>query len=140
MRLFMLLIGLSSAAIAQDSSRSYAAVVCTSEASGPWAQKARGTLTRTRSGGDLAYRFEGEAQTLDWRFVTSAQGHTTVSGPGFLMERFGAAPKPAEGSAESAERSQSVEATGEIRESAGPNRLALLIGSKCPPAKPPRGK
>jgi hypothetical protein len=56
------------------------------------------------------------------------------------MERFGAAPKPAEGSAESAERSQSVEATGEIRESAGPNRLALLIGSKCPPAKPPRGK
>jgi len=63
-----------------------------------------------------------------------------VSGPGFLMERFGAAPKPAEGSAESAEPSQSVEATGEIRESAGPNRLALLIGSKCPPAKPPRGK
>ena len=91
----MLLNGLSSAAMAQDSSRSYAAVVCTSEASGPWAQKARGTLTRTRSGADLAYRFEGEGQTLDWRFV--------------------------------------------IRESAGPNRLALLIGWKCPPAKPPRG-
>jgi hypothetical protein len=138
MRLAVLSIAAASSgvALAQEPPRSYAAVVCTSEASGPWAQKVRGTLTRTRSGADLAYRFEGEGQTLDWRFVTSAQGNTTVSGPGFLMERFGAAPKAAGGSAE---RRQSVEATGEIRESAGPNRLALLIGSKCPPAKPPRG-
>jgi hypothetical protein len=136
MPLAMLWIALSSAALAQDSSRSYAAVVCASEANGPWTQKARGTLTRTRSHANLAYRFEGEGQSFDWRFVTSAQGNTSVSGPGFLMERFGAAPKPGQGSDE---RRQSVEATGEIRESAGPHRLALLIGSKCPPAKPPRG-
>lgn len=126
------------AALAQDASRSYAAVVCTSEANGPWTLKARGTLTRTRSQADLAYRFESAGQAFDWRFVTSAQGNTTVSGPGFLMERFGAAPKSAEGSAQPPERRQSVEATGEIRESAGPSRLALLIGSKCPQAKPPR--
>jgi hypothetical protein len=125
-------------ASAQDAPRSHAAVVCTSEASGPWIEKARGTLTRTRSQADLGYRFEGAGQAFDWRFVTSAQGNTTVSGPGFLMERFGAAPKAAEGSAAAAERRQSVEATGEIRESAGPNRLALLIGSKCPQPKPPR--
>jgi len=122
------------AASAQDAPRSYAAVVCTSEANGPWTEKARGTLTRTRSQADLGYRFEGAGQAFDWRFVTSAQGNTTVSGPGFLMERFGAAPK----AAEPAERRQSVEATGEIRESAGANRLALLVGSKCPQAKPPR--
>jgi len=126
------------AASAQDAPRSYAAVVCTSEASGPWTEKARGTLTRTRSQADLGYRFEGAGQAFDWRFVTSAQGNTTVSGPGFLMERFGAAPKGAEGSGEPAQRRQNVEATGEIREAAGANRLALLIGSKCPQAKPPR--
>jgi hypothetical protein len=72
-------------------------------------------VTRTRSRADLAYRFEG-----------------------FLMERFGAPPRTAEGAAEPAARRQSVEATGEIRESAAPNRLALLIGSKCPQPKPPR--
>ena len=123
---------------AQDAPRSYAAVVCTSEANGPWTEKARGTLTRTRSQADLGYRFEGAGQAFDWRFVTSAQGNTTVSGPGFLMERFGAAPKGAEGSGEPPEHRQSVEATGEIRESAGASRLALLIGSKCPQARPPR--
>jgi hypothetical protein len=125
-------------ALAQDAPRSYAAVVCTSEANGPWTEKARGTLTRTRSQADLGYKFEGAGQAFDWRFVTSAQGNTTVSGPGFLMERFGGAPNAAAGSADPAERRQSVEATGEIRESAGANRLALLIGSKCPQAKPPR--
>ena len=78
-------------ASAQDAPRPYAAVVCTSEANGPWTEKARGTLTRTRSRADLAYRFEGAGQTFDWRFVTSPQG----------------------------------------------NRLALLVGSKCPQAKPP---
>ena len=136
MQLSALWIALSSAAMAQDAARSYPAVVCASEGNGPWTQKARGTLTRTRSQANLAYRFDGEGQSFDWRFVTSAQGNTTVSGPGFLMERFGAALKPAEGSPEAAERRQSVEATGEIRESAGPNRLALLIGSRCPRANP----
>src|SRR4029077_17687861 len=86
------------AASAQDAPRSYAAVVCPSEANGPWTEKARGTLTRTRSQADLGYRVEGAGQAFDWGFVTSAQGNTTVSGPGFLMERFGAAPKAAAGS------------------------------------------
>jgi len=124
-------------AAAQDAPRPYAAVVCTSEANGPWTQKARGTLTRTRSGADLAYKFEGDGQSFDWRFVTSPQGNTTVSDPGSLMERFGVTPKTGEASAEP-ERRQSVEASGEIHEAAGPNRLALLIGTKCPQAKPPR--
>jgi hypothetical protein len=52
------------AASAQDAARSYAAVVCTSEANGPWTEKARGTLTRARSQADLGYRFEGAAQLL----------------------------------------------------------------------------
>jgi hypothetical protein len=86
-------------------------------------------------GGERAVDAEG-ARHADPHEV--AQGNTTVSGPKFLMERFGAAPKAAEGSG-AAQRRQSVEATGEIRESAGPARLALLIGSKCPQAKPPRG-
>jgi hypothetical protein len=131
-------IGCAAAAFGHDAPRPYAAVVCTSEANGPWTLKARGTLTRTGSQADLAYRFESAEQSFDWRFVTSAQGNTTVSGPGFLMERFGAAPKAGEGSPAPAERRQSVAATGEIRESAGPARLALLISSKCPQAKPPR--
>jgi hypothetical protein len=95
------------AASAQDAPRSYAAVVCTSEANGPWTEKVRGTLTRTRSQADLGYKFEGAGQAFDWRFVTSARGNTTVSGPGFLMERFGAAPKGAEGAAP-AERRRSA--------------------------------
>jgi hypothetical protein len=33
----------TSAVLAQDAARSYAAVVCTSEANGPWTEKARGT-------------------------------------------------------------------------------------------------
>ena len=34
--------------IADDASRQFAAVVCVSEAGGPWSFKARGTLTRTK--------------------------------------------------------------------------------------------
>lgn len=119
-------------ALAQGSSRAYAAVVCASEASGPWALKARGTLTRTKSESELAYTFEGAGQAFDWRFATSPQGNTTVSGPGFLMERFAAAPQSAQPLSSPPERRQSVEATGEIRESAGASRLVLLVGSKCP--------
>jgi hypothetical protein len=44
------------------------------------------------------------------------------------MERFGAASQPAE-------RRQSIEATGEIREYAGRSVLVLLIGTKCPAAR-----
>ena len=53
-----------------------------------------------------------------------------MSGPGFLMERFGVSPKGAP--SQPGQRRQSVEATGEIRESAGPNSLALLIRTDCP--------
>jgi hypothetical protein len=45
-------------ASAADASRPYGVVICTSEAKGPWTLKARGTLTRTRSGTELVYRFE----------------------------------------------------------------------------------
>lgn len=114
-----------------QASRQHVAVVCTSAAGGPWTQKALGTLTRTKkSERELVYRFKSADQAFDWRFVTSPQGNTTVSGPGLLMERFGPAPKSA--SSQPGPRRQSVEATGEIRESAGPNSLALLIRTDCP--------
>jgi hypothetical protein len=133
-------------AFAKDSSRPYGVVVCTSEAKGPWTLRARGTLTRTKSETELIYRFESSEHAFDWRFITTPQGHTTVLSPGFLMERFNALPKQpeasprvprgpinaAESSSQPPMRRQSVEATGEIREYAGPNALVLLIGSKCP--------
>ncbi|HEY7240768.1 MAG TPA: hypothetical protein VH600_16455 [Burkholderiales bacterium] len=112
-------------------SRQHVAVVCTSVAGGRWTQKALGTLTRTKkSERELVYRFKSADQAFEWRFVTSPQGNTTVSGPGFLMERFGVTPKGAPSQA--GQRRQAVEATGEIRESAGPNSLALLIRTDCP--------
>ena len=118
-------------AFGQATSRQHVAVVCTSAAGGPWTQKALGTLTRTqKSDRELLYRFKSADQAFEWRVVTSPQGNTTVSGPGFLMERFGAVPKGA--SSQPAQRRQSVEATGEIRESAGPASLALLIRTDCP--------
>ena len=118
-------------ACAQATSRQHVAVVCTSAAGGPWTEKALGTLTRTKkSERELVYRFKSADQTFEWRFVTSPQGNTTVSGPGFLMERFGAVPKGAP--SQPGQRRQSVEATGEIRESAGPASLALLIRTDCP--------
>src|SRR5262249_12993371 len=110
--------------------RQHVAVVCTSAAGGPWTQKALGTLTRTKSEREVVYKFRSADQAFEWRFVTSAQGNTTVSGPGFLMERFGAAPKGA--SSQSGQRRQSVEASGEIGESAGSASLALLIRTDCP--------
>jgi len=118
-------------ASAADVSSRYGVVICTSEAKAPWTLKARGTLTRTRAGRELIYRFESPDQAFDWRFVASREGHTTVVGPGYLMERFNALPKQLEFSSPSARR-QSVEATGEIREYAGPNALALLIRANCP--------
>ena len=115
-------------ALAASSSRPYGAVVCSSEAGGAWTMKAQGTLTRTKTEGELIYRFESAGHSFDWRFVASPQGHTTALGPGFLMERFGGASQPAE-------RRQSIEATGEIREYAGRSVLVLLIGTKCPAAR-----
>jgi hypothetical protein len=93
--------------------------------------RAQGTLTRTKSAGGLVYRFDSNEHSFDWRLVTSPQGHTTALGPGFLMERFAVSPA----SSKSAERRQSIEATGEIREYAGPDALVLLIGTKCPNAR-----
>ncbi|HEU4353276.1 MAG TPA: hypothetical protein VFR66_15520, partial [Burkholderiales bacterium] len=75
-------------ATADDASRDFTAVVCVSEASGPWALKARGTLTRTRSKNETAYRFKSDAHSFEWRFLASAEGNTTVQGPGYLMDRF----------------------------------------------------
>lgn len=114
--------------VAKDSSRTFDAVVCTSEAKGSWALKARGKLTRTKAERELIYSFESSEQVFAWRLVTSPQGHTTASGPGFLMERFNALPAQPE----PPPRRQTVEATGEIREYAGPHALVLLIRSRCP--------
>jgi hypothetical protein len=120
------LLVVSSSAIADDASRDFTAVVCVSEARGPWMLKARGTLTRTkRPKGETAYSFKSSEHSFDWRFVASAEGNTTVQGPGYLMDRFVPEKK-------SSERSQSLGASGEIRESAGQDVLVLRLSSACP--------
>ena len=113
-------------ASAQDASRRRAAVVCTSAGHGPWTLRARGTLTRTRQDGGMDYRFESAEQVFGWRLVASREGNTTAEGPGFLHERF------APVAANAADRRQSLEATGQIREHDGASALMLRIGSKCP--------
>ena len=125
------LIANATVALAQDSSRQFAAVVCISEATGPWNAKARGTLTRTKSKDELIYHLKVDDQSFSWRFVTNAQGATTATGPGYLLDRFGAgalAPDPAD-------RRQTLYASGEIREFAPQSALLLAIGSKCPAAR-----
>ena len=82
---------------------------------------------------ERAYSFKSSAHAFDWRFVASPQGNTTAQAPGFLMDRFIPAKK-------SGERSQSLGASGEIRESVGPDALMLRVGSACPArASPARG-
>jgi hypothetical protein len=123
----------SSNGITDDAPRQFMAVVCISEAGGPWMLKARGTLTRTKSKSETAYSFKSSEHTFDWRFVASAQGNTTAQAPGFLMERF--IPTKISG-----ERSQSLGSSGEIRESAGAAVLLLRVGSACPArASPAQG-
>ena len=80
--------------------------------------KARGTLTRTKSRSETAYAFKTGEHAFEWRFVVSAGGNTTVQGPGYLMDRFVPEKK-------SRERSQSLGASGEIRESVGQDVLLL---------------
>ena len=136
-------------ATAETSSRKFNAVICTSDASGRWTPKAQGTLSRTKSERQLTYKFESAVHSFEWRFVTSREGHTTIVGPGFLMQQLDPAPKQAEtpdptprGPLNAFEppaapetRRQSLETTGEIRETVGSSALALLIGSTCPRAK-----
>jgi hypothetical protein len=120
------LLAVAGSAIAVDAPRQFAAVVCVSEASGPWSLKARGTLTRTKKAKDeMAYSFKSSEQSLEWRLLASAEGNSTVEGPGYLMDRFVPEKK-------SSERSQSVGASGEIREASGPDVLVLRLGSACP--------
>ena len=120
------LLVVSGGAIAEDVSRQFAAVVCLSEAGGPWSLKARGTLTRTQKPkGEMAYSFMSSEHNLEWRFVASAEGNTTVQGPGYLMDRFVPEKK-------SGERSQSLGASGEIRESSGRDVLVLRLSAVCP--------
>jgi hypothetical protein len=89
--LFVALIGAVSGSydvLARNPSRAHSAVVCTSEANGPWVLKARGTLTRTQAKTELLYEFRSADHVFGWRFVTSREGNTTVLGPGLLLDRF----------------------------------------------------
>lgn len=138
-------IACSATVLANDSSGEFGAVICTSEAGGPWSVKARGTLRRTKSTNELIYELNAGDHSFAWRFVTTAQGSTTGISPGFLMDRFARQPATSEESsqfprgpinaAESAGvvgRTQRLYATGEIREYGASNALMLVIGSKCP--------
>jgi hypothetical protein len=63
-------------ATADDAARHFTAVVCVSEASGPWSLKARGTLTRTKKPkGEMAYSFKSSDHSFDWQLVASAEGN-----------------------------------------------------------------
>jgi hypothetical protein len=141
----------SATVLANDSSRDFGAVICTSEAGGPWTVRARGTLTRTKSKNELIYELNAGEHSFAWRFVTTAQGSTTGISPGFLIDRFARQPPISEESpqlprgpinaAESAGvvgRTQSLHATGEIREYGPSNALMLVIGSKCPAGRASR--
>lgn len=120
-----------SAALADDA-RQFNAVVCVSQAGAGWSEKARGTLTRTRSKEAVIYELKAGEQSLTWRFVSAPPQGTTVIGPGFLMDVFAAdSAKPEEWP----ERKQSIYADGEIREEAPSGALRLVVGSRCPAAR-----
>lgn len=122
----------SSTAWANDPSRQFGVVICVSEAGGPWKEKTRGTLTRTKSTHELTYELKSGEQSFVWRFVSTAQGTTVVS-PGYLLDQFARAPvNTAESSPDVAGRRQTLHATGEIREYAPSAALRLVIGTKCP--------
>lgn len=117
------------AALANDA-RQFDAVICTSEAGAPWSEKARGTLTRTKLKEGVSYELKAGEQTLKWSFVAIPPQGTTVTGPGYLMDRFAVQPAKAEQAAD--RRRQSLYADGEIWEYAPSSALILLIRSKCP--------
>jgi hypothetical protein len=126
----VVLAGSPAAALAQDS-RQFGAVICMSSAGAHWSEKARGTLTRTKSKAGVSYELKAGEHAFSWRFVTDSQGATTAFGPGFLMDRFARPAKEEEWPA----RRQSLYADGEIREYAPSSALVLLVGSKCPGAR-----
>ncbi len=127
----IVVLALAGSALADDA-RQFNAVVCVSQAGAAWSEKARGTLTRTRSKETVIYELKAGAQTLTWRFVSAPPQGTTVVGPGFLMDVFAAeAAKPDEWP----ERKQSIYADGEIREEGPSSALRLVVGSKCPGAR-----
>jgi hypothetical protein len=125
-------LALAGSAALADGARQFNAVVCVSQAGAGWSEKARGTLTRTRSKETVIYELKAGEQTLTWRFVSAPPQGTTVIGPGFLMDVFaGDSAKPDEWP----ERKQSIYADGEIREEAPSSALRLVVGSKCPAAR-----
>jgi hypothetical protein len=116
----------TAAAHANDAPRQFSAVMCISEAGGPWSARERGTLTRTKSKDALTYDLKLREVSFSWRFVTTPEGATSAVAPGFLLDRF----VPTQAKPE--DRKQNLYASGEIREHSGANALVLVIGSKCP--------
>ena len=128
---------ISNPAPAEDLSRQYAAVLCTSEANGPWTLKAQGTLTRTKTDNETAYKLEAGEHVYAWRFTTSREGATTVTGPGFLIDALVTpATRVVLSRSDPGGRRQNLYSTGEIREFAGANAMSLVIGSSCPKGSP----
>lgn len=124
-------VAISGAAAAHaNDSRQFGAVMCVSEAGGPWSARERATLTRTKSKDALSFDLKLSEGSFTWRFVTTTEGATTAVAPGFLLDRF----VPPRSKAEEG-RQQQLYATGEIREYSGSSALRLVIGSKCPAAK-----
>ena len=121
------------------------AVVCTSEAGGPWVLRARGTLTRTKLQNELIHRLDLKEKSYEWRLFTNVDKSNTTTPHSFLIGDLVEIPKRDQplqfprGPINAADPplyppfpTQSVHVNGEIRETLGPIRLWVASGTKCP--------
>jgi hypothetical protein len=121
------------------------AVVCTSEAGGPWVLIARGTLTRTKLQNELIHRLDLKEKSYEWRLFTNVDKSNMTTPHRFLIGDLVAIPKREQplpfprGPINAADPppyppfpTQSVHVNGEIREILGPIRLWVALGTKCP--------
>lgn len=119
------------ASFADPSHSAQPAVVCTSEAGGPFVLRAQGTLTRTATINEVAYRLTTERSTYRWRFVTNVDKTITFTGPGQLLGTLVEEPKRTQPWI-SPPFSQSAAVNGELKEELGSTRLWVLLGHQCP--------
>lgn len=108
------------------------AVICASDAGGPFVLRAQGTLTRTTMDNEVVYRLKVEQQSYQWRFRTNPDKTTSIAGPGPLIGRLIEAP-PREKPWMSPPFAQSITINGELKEDIGRTRLWVLPGTQCPP-------
>jgi len=111
--------------------------ICTSEAGGPWALRAHGTLSRTQSKNGEIYTLDVRDQTFTWSLTNNSDAGKPY--PGFLISAFPPLrfPRgPISVVEDRGPRGQSFDVSGEIFEHVGSTFLSLKIGAACPSEKP----